>query len=119
MPAATTGLKPILFGDLSAFIRREVEGSYVVKTFHERYAEFAQVGYEAFWRIDGALAKGATIVPVMYLTMAKRVSVAENCLPSSAGDSEATSEGVRDFQSGARVPSTFLPHAFVLRDSSF
>jgi len=34
-----TGEKPILFGNLSYFVRREVLGSVRVKVFVERYAE--------------------------------------------------------------------------------
>ena len=71
MPAIATTAKTILFGDLSRFIRREVVGSLEVKTLIERYAEFGQVAYEAFWRVDGALAKPANSpVPVKYLAQA-------------------------------------------------
>ena len=42
-----------------------------MKTFIERYAEVGQFGYEAFWRVDGALAKAANSpVPVKYLAQA-------------------------------------------------
>ena len=56
MPAMTTGLKPVAFGDLSRFLRREVRNSLMTKVYVERYAEFGQVGYEGFWRVDGLLA---------------------------------------------------------------
>ncbi|MBZ5527072.1 MAG: phage major capsid protein [Acidobacteriia bacterium] len=71
MPAMTTTLKPILFGDLSRFLRREVRNSLVTRTYVERFAEYGQVGYEGFWRVDGALAKASSApVPVKYLQMA-------------------------------------------------
>lgn len=44
----TTGQKTVAFGDLSRFIRREVANSLSTKVYFERYAEFGQIGYEAF-----------------------------------------------------------------------
>jgi HK97 family phage major capsid protein len=71
MPAMTTGLKSVAYGDLSRFFRREVLGSLTVKTLVERYAEVGQIAYEASWRVDGALAKAANSpVPVKYLQQA-------------------------------------------------
>lgn len=70
MPAMTSGLKPILFGDMSRFLFRQVRGSLTIRNYRERFAEFAQVGFESFWRCDGALAKSSNAVPVKYLTMA-------------------------------------------------
>jgi len=71
MPAMTTGLKSVVFGDLSRFLRREVANSLKVRTYVERYAEVGQVAWEGFWRVDGALAKAANSpVPVKYLIQA-------------------------------------------------
>lgn len=71
MPAMTSGLKSVAFGDLSRFLRREVRGSLTTKVYIERFAEFGQVGFEALWRVDSALAKaGSAPVPVKYLQMA-------------------------------------------------
>ena len=71
MPAATAGLTPVAFGDLSRFVRREVANSLSTKVFLERFALNAQVGYEGYWRVDGALAVAANSpIPVRYLTMA-------------------------------------------------
>jgi HK97 family phage major capsid protein len=51
--------KPIAFGDLSRFIRRQVRNSLNVKMYNERYATSGQVAWEAFLRTDGRLAKAA------------------------------------------------------------
>jgi len=65
-----TGEKPILFGNLSYFVRREVIGGMQVKVFVERYAEYGQVGYESYFRTDGLLAAAANApAPVKYLQM--------------------------------------------------
>lgn len=53
MPAATTGLKPVAFGDFFAgYIIREVRGIQVVR-LDERYADYLQVGFFGFARYDG------------------------------------------------------------------
>ncbi len=71
MPAMTSGLKPVAFGDLSRFLRREVRRSLVTKAYIERYAEYGQIGYEGLWRVDGKLAKATNApVSVKYLQMA-------------------------------------------------
>jgi len=71
MPNMTTGQKSIAFGALDRFVRREVTGSLVVKRFGERFIEAGQIGFEAYWRVDGALAKAANSpVPVKFLQMA-------------------------------------------------
>jgi HK97 family phage major capsid protein len=65
----TASAKPILFGDLSMFIRRSVKDSLVVKSYVERFAEFGQCALEGFWRMDGDLAKSSSVVPIKYLAM--------------------------------------------------
>jgi HK97 family phage major capsid protein len=70
MGAMTSGEKPVTFGDHSRFIRRQVRNSFAVKTYVERYAEYSQLAYEAFLRVDGDLAKTATSCPVKFLQMA-------------------------------------------------
>jgi HK97 family phage major capsid protein len=53
MPAMTTGLKPIAFGDFFAgYIVREVRGIQVLR-LDERYADYLQVGFFGFARYDG------------------------------------------------------------------
>ena len=60
--------KPIAFGDLSRFIRRQVRNSLTVKTYNEKYATSGQIGWEAFLRVDGKLAKAASApVPIRVL----------------------------------------------------
>jgi len=70
MPAATATLKPVAYGNFSRFYLRSVRGSLVLKRFDERYAEYAQVGFEMYWRAVGALAKSTnTPTPVKVLAM--------------------------------------------------
>lgn len=69
MGPMTTGQKSLAFGDLSKFIRRQVKNSFVVKTYVERYAEYGQIAYEGFLRIDGGLCKGSN-VPIKFLQQA-------------------------------------------------
>lgn len=54
MPAATAGLKPILFGDLSYYWIADRTGRYF-QELRERYAELGQIGYKANQRVDGKL----------------------------------------------------------------
>jgi HK97 family phage major capsid protein len=75
MPDMTASNTAVAFGDLSRFVRREVENSLSLKVFRERYAEYGQVGYQAFWRLDGKLIipppSGSPLVqisPVRYIT---------------------------------------------------
>jgi hypothetical protein len=44
--------------------------SLAVLTFVEKYAEFGQLGYECFVRMDGDLLKSSSTVPVKYLLQA-------------------------------------------------
>jgi HK97 family phage major capsid protein len=55
MPNLASGQTAVAFGDLSRFVRREVESSLVVKMYREKYATWGQYGWEAFWRLDGLL----------------------------------------------------------------
>jgi HK97 family phage major capsid protein len=55
MPNMTTGQLAVAFGDLSRFIRRDVVNSWSLRTYEERYAEFLQLAWEMFLRVDGAL----------------------------------------------------------------
>jgi HK97 family phage major capsid protein len=53
MPALTTGLKPILYGDFKAgYVVRVVREMQMVRLV-ERYADYLQVGFFAYERIDG------------------------------------------------------------------
>lgn len=54
MPAATTGLKSVLFGRLSAYKVREV-GAIRLRRLDELYAETDQTGFIAFHEADGGL----------------------------------------------------------------
>ena len=70
MPAMTTSLNPIVFGDLSKLLRRQVANSLDLKVLTERYAEFSQIAYELTVRSDSALMKTASSQPTKYITMA-------------------------------------------------
>jgi HK97 family phage major capsid protein len=67
MPALGASAKTIDFGDHSRFIRRQVRDSLRVAVFPERRAEFSQIRYQVFLRVDGDLAKSTTACPVVYL----------------------------------------------------
>jgi HK97 family phage major capsid protein len=75
MPDLASGQKAVAFGDLSRFIRREVQSSLVVKQYSQKYATSGQVAWEGFWRVDGLLmipppsGSPATVIsPVEYIT---------------------------------------------------
>lgn len=65
MPAATTGLKSVLFGDMTKYKIREVN-SIRIKRLVERYADYDQEGFVAFIRADGELLNAGTN-PVKHL----------------------------------------------------
>lgn len=54
MPAMTTGLKSIIFGDFSAYWIRDA-GGFNIRRLEERYAENLLVGFLAWTRTDGNL----------------------------------------------------------------
>lgn len=54
MPAATAGLKSVVFGQLSAYKVREV-GAIRLRRFDELYGETDQTGFIAFHEADGGL----------------------------------------------------------------
>jgi HK97 family phage major capsid protein len=60
MPAMTTGLKSVIFGDISAYWIREV-GTATVKVLNELYAVNGQVGYRVDRRLDGELVDTAAV----------------------------------------------------------
>jgi HK97 family phage major capsid protein len=61
-PAATTGLKPIVFGDLSYFWVCDFDsGNAGFKRLEERYAELGQVGFRWSKRIDSNVMLAAAI----------------------------------------------------------
>ena len=68
MPAATANLKPVIFGDMSAYFVRRVAG-IEVKRLNELYAANGQIGLLAFLRFDGALIDAGQN-PVKGLVMA-------------------------------------------------
>jgi HK97 family phage major capsid protein len=68
MAAMTSGLKPILFGNLSYYYVREVATPTMVR-LDERYADALQTGYFVFERVDGRLVDPG-VDPVKFLTMA-------------------------------------------------
>lgn len=68
MPAATTGLKSMLFGQLNKYKIREVRGIRL-RRLVERYAEVDQEGFVAFARYDGALID-AGVAPVKHMLQA-------------------------------------------------
>lgn len=68
MAAMTTGLKPILFGDISRYKIRSVSEIRLRKLV-ELYADTDETGMVAFIREDGRLLKAGTAV-AKYITMA-------------------------------------------------
>lgn len=60
MPAMTTGLKSVLFGDFDKYIVRRVR-EFAVRRLVERYADFDQVGFIGFARYDGELLDTAAV----------------------------------------------------------
>jgi HK97 family phage major capsid protein len=65
MPAATTGLKSVAFGDFKNYFIRRVAGTQM-RRLTERYADNNQVGFVAFQRWDGNLVDAGTH-PIKYL----------------------------------------------------
>ena len=68
MPAATTGLKSVLYGDFSNYHIRDA-GNVILLRLEERYADALQVGFLAFLRSDGDLVDAGTN-PVKHLIQA-------------------------------------------------
>jgi HK97 family phage major capsid protein len=60
MPAATTGLVSVLFGDFSYYVIRDVNG-IAFQRLNELYAENGQVGFRAYHRTDGKLLNTAAV----------------------------------------------------------
>jgi HK97 family phage major capsid protein len=52
--------KPVVFGDFNKYIVRRVR-EYVLKRLVERYADYDQVGFLGFMRIDGELSDTAAV----------------------------------------------------------
>lgn len=71
MPSMTTGLKSILCGDFSYYLRRAVRNLTIIR-LGERYAELGQVGIVALGRWDGVLADpaGGAQSPIKHLIQA-------------------------------------------------
>lgn len=60
VPAATTGLRSVAFGDISRYYIRDVEG-VTVKVLNELYAANGQVGFRIHRRTDGDLRDTAAV----------------------------------------------------------
>lgn len=60
MPAMATAQRSVLFGDFNKYIVRRVR-DFTVLRLVERYADFLQVGFIAFNRIDGEIADSSAI----------------------------------------------------------
>jgi HK97 family phage major capsid protein len=52
MPAATTGLKSVVFGDMSNYTVADRQGAILMR-LNELYAENGQVGFRMYKRVDG------------------------------------------------------------------
>jgi len=65
MASSATTTKPVLYGQLSKYLMREVLGVTLVR-MNERYADYHQVGFVAIMRFDGDLLDAGTN-PVKYL----------------------------------------------------
>jgi HK97 family phage major capsid protein len=60
MPAMAASAYPILFGDMSKYKVRRVASGTTVMRLVERYADYLQVGYLGFLRLDGQLLDAGT-----------------------------------------------------------
>jgi HK97 family phage major capsid protein len=60
MPAATTGLKSVVFGDLSGYTVADRQGT-VVQRLNELYAANGQIGFRAYKRMDGKVTDATGI----------------------------------------------------------
>lgn len=60
MPAATTGLVSVLYGDFGYYWIRDVQG-VALQRLNELYAENGQVGFRAYHRTDGKLTNTAAV----------------------------------------------------------
>lgn len=60
MPAATTGLVSVLFGDFSFYWIRDVDGIQIQR-LNELYAENGQIGFIVYHRTDGLLVNTAAV----------------------------------------------------------
>ena len=60
MPAATTGLKPVIFGDISAYYIGDRQ-AYSMQRLDELYAANGFVGFRQFHRTDGKLSLATTV----------------------------------------------------------
>jgi HK97 family phage major capsid protein len=58
-PVASTNPTTMLFGDMQKYIIRKVKDMSVLR-LNERYADFGQVGFISFMRIDGNLVGAGT-----------------------------------------------------------
>jgi HK97 family phage major capsid protein len=68
MPLATSGLKPIAYGDFSKYVIRDVLGIRT-RRLVERYADNDQEGFVSFMRTDGKIIDAGTN-PIKVLVMA-------------------------------------------------
>jgi HK97 family phage major capsid protein len=66
-PVTASVGKTVLFGDFSKYVIREVLGIQMMRLV-ERYAEFLQVGFIAFMRLDGELIDAGTR-PIKHIVM--------------------------------------------------
>jgi HK97 family phage major capsid protein len=60
MPAATTGLKSVVFGDMSGYTVADRQGT-VLQRLNELYAANGQVGFRAYKRMDGKMVDASGI----------------------------------------------------------
>lgn len=67
-PSVATGNKTVAFGDLSKYIIRRVRGVYVTR-LNELFAQYDQIAFLAFSRVDGGLLNAGT-APVKHLAQA-------------------------------------------------
>jgi len=71
LPAVAANATPICFGNLAYFVLRTVPQATTLKPITEKWAEYGQVGWQTYWRGNGALtcAQGADS-PVKFLQCA-------------------------------------------------
>jgi HK97 family phage major capsid protein len=60
MPTPLASSYSMLFGDVSLYKLRKVAGGVTIQRLIERYADYLQIGFQGFMRIDGQLVDAGT-----------------------------------------------------------
>jgi HK97 family phage major capsid protein len=60
MDSLAGGKFPVAFGMMDRFVIRSVKGTQTVQRYDEKFMASHQIGWQAYWRVDAALANGST-----------------------------------------------------------